>query len=230
MPFVERPYFFPPRNWDLQEWIHDDLGEHKHRVWKNGEPPYPVNIGKQPCGSIDQWANGASVNDAIPLDWIDSKVPSCCPEPPWAAIGGEALGGAEQAMPCGPCAALPLVFTMIMGSNGPPCPAVDGIEVEMHFDDSPCFGGTNYEPFFRSDSVVINGIPGIFIVGCFCSSISPDYAVYFMHPDCGGSFEDLSRFVFDDCVSMSQHVTLGFFLTLFGAPTSTFTMQFRVGA
>lgn len=220
VPFIQRPYFFGPRNWDLRDWIDDDLGEVQARTWKNGFPPFPQVRGREPCGSTEQWANGVSVNDPVPNDWFDSTVPICCPHPPIAVFGGEAIGGADTAMPCGPCDFLPTVITAHLSSLGPGCSAIDGLSVVLKPDFTTCPATSSYVSLYRSDFVTVGALTGQFVLGCFCSSITPDYQLFFVSPDCAGTATSLVIFSFHDCTTLAISIHLAFFLTDFGCPSS----------
>lgn len=110
VPFVERPYFFGPRNWDLREWIDDDLGEVQDRRWRNGLPLFNQDVADQPCGTLDQWARGSSDSDDVPVYWPLTTVPVCCPPPPVQAVGGEGTRGAPPPATC--CDGFPFPDTM----------------------------------------------------------------------------------------------------------------------
>jgi len=64
------------------------------------------------CGTEDQWQRGASINDPIPANYLNTSVPRCCKRPPLYARGGVAVGGPGVPGPCCEGVTLPTDLTV----------------------------------------------------------------------------------------------------------------------
>jgi len=148
---------FSSRTWDIRENLVPDLGEKRARKWRGGLPPFPVSLGG-PCGTEEQWNEGASVDDEIPDTWPGSLVPVCCPPPSPVGPGGIAWGGTLThnlqrggiawggeidtgvIVSCCPSSAVPteLVFTVTSATGGCSCWA--GFTVNLTYNP----GGHNW--------------------------------------------------------------------------------------
>lgn len=80
----------------LNDEVEADIGERYTPVtWRGGQAPIPAASGGR-CGSPEQWLNGASVTDSLPLVWPDTNIPTCCNKPLPVFVGGFAEGGQSK--------------------------------------------------------------------------------------------------------------------------------------
>jgi len=132
-PGMPWAHAFGSRTWDLEEENEPLVGElDGPRSWRGGTPPFPLpivgplgidNMGI--CGTEEQWQRGASINDPIPANYLNTSVPRCCKRPPLHARGGVAVGQLRD-VTCNNCTNLPRVLFVNVVATGIGCTLANG--------------------------------------------------------------------------------------------------------
>jgi len=85
---------FGSRIYERGDEVQPAIGERFSPVpWRACNPPCPTPAGGL-CGTEDQWANGASIDDLLPAVWPGTAIPQCCNLPLVGSCGGVAIGRA----------------------------------------------------------------------------------------------------------------------------------------
>jgi hypothetical protein len=167
VPSVGRVGNWGPRNWDLSDaWQEFPLGELRRRSWKNGLPKQQFISGKTPCGSIDEWLNGADATQPVQQFWTGTHTPICCPFPPLYGDGGEAIGGADGIAACPSCGDPPLLVFLRFSVSVVACPLVDGLVVPLTLTAVPCCTPGFDLPLWESEIIPFPIGPLRFAVTC----------------------------------------------------------------
>jgi len=185
-PTINLPSSFGTECWELgDKWTDNPVGELQPRTYEKGQPPFPIDTGKTPCGTSNQWQFGALSTDPMPGDYPFSTVPLCCPAPPQEMTGGVAIGTINVAVRCGYCANIPNV-AYVTAVNAT-CP-VTGFVLNGVFPiraPATCRWPIPF-PFgnlMQSDVFIVGGNPVVLILACVDSPFT-QYQLIAYSPSC----------------------------------------------
>jgi len=174
-PGMPWAHAFGSRTWDLEEEEEPLVGElDGPRAWRGGTPPFPLpivgplgidNMGI--CGTEEQWQRGASINDPIPANYLNTAVPRCCKRPPLYARGGVAVGSSPPVLaPCCGDFPLPVALACTFSNTSPVCSILDGIPFQLIQTSEQPPGFIVGVSFFRSGQFTSGGLTWRFWLIC----------------------------------------------------------------
>jgi hypothetical protein len=125
---VPYPSAFCRRVWEYPYENQVPVGEVAYSwKWRTPLPPFSISYGS-PCGTAEQWSEGALTTDPVPPVYPGTTTPRCCPPPDVGVYGGVEVGGLQTPFVCSICkfeepltlfwSEDPIFFTPCLGQSG----------------------------------------------------------------------------------------------------------------
>lgn len=142
--------------------------------WRGWNPPYPIDPGP-PCGTSQQWAQGATAADPIPAQQPGSLLPVCCPPAPEGGLVGVGIGESSFVTPC--CAEpVPGIVFLSMGAPSfSTCADLNNAVIPLLIDIQVQFPFPQHN-VYTSPPIKVGGIDVVWRLGC----VVPTPANYFL--------------------------------------------------
>lgn len=155
------------RNYDVQQPVGELQTGH---VYSKGFPPavYPIP-GKLPCGTADQWARGASINDPVPSFYPGSFVPTCCPNTlALSDTGGQAEGSPKIYPPaCAGGCIRPATVYLTVGTCGFDACGFAGSVIPLNVKNgSIVISSVTWNWVYESPAFMLGGVPRRLAILC----------------------------------------------------------------